>query len=957
MLRRLTLTFLCTLCLASVADAARLDPRLSWQTLETEHFSVIFHQGIEELAQSAAAIAEEAHGQLAPELHWQPREKTRIVLADVADAPNGMATPMPFNRIIVYLTPPLEQPFAITDREAWLRIVIIHEYTHILHLDSVFRGPAGLRHILGRLYFPNAWQPLWLIEGLATYEETRLTSGGRGRSSYAAMLLRMAILEGAFPTLSQAAVFPDSWPSGEVPYLFGVMFYQYLVDKYGPELPGEFSRRYAGRPLPFMVDSTATSTFDSTFRKEWLLWQRELRMDVEAKRRELAAGGLTPVELLTSSGDENLFPSPSPDGRQLAWSASTADRVPALIVANSDGSHPRELGRRLVLPAGAGVVWLPDSSGLIYAKIEADRYDNLYSDLYQLDLTSGKEIRLTDGARAGSPDRHPASGELLFSAGRAGGCRLASCAASGGDVRYLSTEDDRRDYYTPRWSPDGERIVVGVKETTGTFTLLLLDRDGRELQRLPDAGAINGSPVWNPDGTTIFFSADRGGIFNIFAWRPADGSLWQVTNLLGGAFSPALSADGTTLFCTSYSARGFDIARTPLDPDKWNRLSGSAAAPALPPVPPTPTATASAAEAKTYWPFHDLLPRYWLPWYGVDEEGTQLGLISSASDAVGRHSWAGSLLVGLDTGRPAYSLLYQYDGLSPTVQAFASDAATLYSDFFRPASDDESDFWERRRSFGLDLIFPSNGLWSRFYLVPGWRYQRFSALTAAPAGQEQPPTGDLSGLRLALLFANAVTPRKAISPEDGRSLEVAIEVNSEALGSDYSTSRYTLDWREYLPLPWQRHHVLASRLFAGLATGDTLPQRAFQLGGDTPGDLLAGIDQATLPLRGYPVNALRGQRALLASLEYRFPLLNMERGVGNGPFFFRRLHGATFVEAGDAFDDGGADLSDFRSAGGLEARLDLDAGYFLPLTLRLVLAQGFSQDGETQVYVAIWFRY
>lgn len=953
--RPLPLIFLFLCLLAPGTASARLDPRLDWQTLETAHFVLLFHQGGAELATVAAGIAEEAHAQLAPALHWQPGQKTRIVLADVADAPNGMATPMPFNRMVIYLTPPLEQPFAITDRELWLRIVIVHEYTHILHLDSVFRGPAVLRNILGRLYFPNAWQPAWLIEGLATYEETRLTSGGRGRSSYAAMLLRMAILEGRFPTLSQAAVFPDSWPAGEVPYIFGVMFYQHLADKYGPDWPGEYSRRYAGRPLPFMVDSTATATFASTFRKEWLLWQRELRLEAEAKQKEVTARGLTPLDLLTATGDENFFPAPAPDGRQLIWSASTDDRVPALVLAAADGSQPRELGRRLVMPASAGIAWLPDSSGVVYAKLEADRYDNLFSDLYHLDLSSGQETRLTHNARTGSPDRHPQSGELIFSAGGNGRSRLALCPASGGEIRYLSGADDSRDYYTPRWSPEGERIVVGSKEAGGSFTLLLLDHSGRELQRLADAGAINGSPAWSPDGSIVYFSADRGGIFNIFAWRPRDNRLWQVTNVLGGAFSPAVSSDGATLYYTCYSARGFDLARLALDSGTWRPVP--AAAPTTPPGPTTPPSSADAGETATYWPFVDLLPRYWLPWFGEDEEGTQLGLLSSASDAVGRHSWAASLLTGLDSGRPAYSLLYQYDGLTPTLQAFAGDAATLYSDFYRPPGGDEVDFWERRRSLGLDLIFPSAGLWSRYHLVPGLRYQRFSGLTPAPTGLEQPPTGDLLGLRLALLFANAVTPRKAISPEDGRAIAAAVEVNSKALGSDYATTRYTLDWREYLPLPWQHHHVLASRLFAGLATGETLPQRAFQLGGDTPGDLLAGIDQEALPLRGYPVNALRGQRALLASLEYRFPLANIERGVGNGPFFFRRFHGATFVEAGDAFDSGGIDLGDFRSAGGLEARLDLDAGYFLPLTLRLVLAQGFSADGETQIYTAVWFRY
>ena len=115
-------------------------------------------------------------------------------------------------------------------------MLITHEYTHVLQLDMDNGGYGGVfRTLFGRspFSFPNAFQPEWLIEGLATYEETAQTSGGRGRSAGADMVLRMATLEGQVPVPQPDDGFPDTWPSGNVPYLFGASFTQYIADKYG----------------------------------------------------------------------------------------------------------------------------------------------------------------------------------------------------------------------------------------------------------------------------------------------------------------------------------------------------------------------------------------------------------------------------------------------------------------------------------------------------------------------------------------------------------------------------------------------------------------------------------------------------------------------------------------------------------------------------------------------------
>ena len=65
--------------------------------------------------------------------------------------------------------------------------------------------------------------------------------------------------------------------------------------------------------------------------------------------------------------------------------------------------------------------------------------------------------------------------------------------------------------------------------------------------------------------------------------------------------------------------------------------------------------------------------------------------------------------------------------------------------------------------------------------------------------------------------------------------------------------------------------MLLARAFVGTSTGGVVPQRAFQLGGDSLGDITISLDDEGVYLRGYPVNVLRGQKAALASLEYRFP--------------------------------------------------------------------------------------
>ena len=246
MIKRFSL--LCALlALLNSPALAKFDPAFTWTTLETPHFIVHYHQGEEGIAKRVAVIAEDVHTRLVPRIKWEPKEKTRFVLADSSDEANGMATPLPYNRVVLYLTQPVGEPgFGTTAYDEWLRTLITHEYTHILHLDMVGGVPEVIQDIFGRIYFPNLFEPIWMIEGLATYEETEQTAGGRGRSPGSEMVLRLAVLEDRFPDLSQATVYPERWPRGDTPYLFGEAFTRYIADTYGREKLADISTVYSG---------------------------------------------------------------------------------------------------------------------------------------------------------------------------------------------------------------------------------------------------------------------------------------------------------------------------------------------------------------------------------------------------------------------------------------------------------------------------------------------------------------------------------------------------------------------------------------------------------------------------------------------------------------------------------------------------------------------------------------
>lgn len=88
----------------------------------------------------------------------------------------------------------------------------------------------------------------------------------------------------------------------------------------------------------------------------------------------------------------------------------------------------------------------------------------------------------------------------------------------------LILNDPKKGYSSPQISPDGKRIVcVGTTEGDNTkpqnLDIFVVNVDGTRLTQLTFHGGHDVSPVWAPDGKSIFFLSQRGnkqGKYNVW---------------------------------------------------------------------------------------------------------------------------------------------------------------------------------------------------------------------------------------------------------------------------------------------------------------------------------------------------------------------------------------------------------------------------------------------------------
>ncbi len=910
MRRPLAIAFLLCLCTAQAVSAAdRYDPRLRFRTLNTPRFSIHFHQGEEPLARRLAGIAEEVANQVARGI-GRANGRVHVILVDQNDLSNGWANPIPYNVIEITVAAPPGSS-AIGNTDDWLRLVFSHEYTHIVHLDKARGWIGGLRYVFGRapLLYPNAFLPLWQIEGLATYNESVLTGEGRVPSGDFRFMLERAAASRRFEPLDRVNGGLVDWPAGTAHYAYGAYFHQYLAGRFGADSIARLAAETSGR-VPYL----GTRAFKKVFgRSLGQLWK-----DFEAETSRDARDRSAPRTQLTHHGFTVTAPAFSRTGR-LFYATVNPHGFPALMELRRPDGPSRRVGWKFL-----GERISASGSLLVFDQIEIERSVSLRSDLYAVAQDGGPVRRLTSGARAADPDVSPDGTTIVCTVQSPHGRALATVPLlqAGTVVPAILVAEDATDFSAPRWSPDGRSIAAERRRLGGPSEIVVVDVAARTVRTLVvSRGARSVTPYWMPDGRAVLFASDRNGEpFAIYSAAFPGGALRRLESAGVPAQSPIVSPDGRELVFVGYTAAGYDLFSVPLSTATWRDVVPSPAAPtsaALPSAGLGPGTAGSAEQA--YRPWRTLLPRFWMPIVESTDGEFSAGAATGGADALGRHGYGGSATWAAARARPDWSFSYAYDRWRPTLFASLSDD----TDPWRDGDVRTHEFTAgalltlRRVRYTSSTLAAFNGSTDQF--------------NCAECPRPIEGTVARRALHFGWNFNNARTYGYSISRESGAAFRTTVESAPEAFGSDATTGAAAADARVYLHAG-SRHSALAVRAAGAASWGDSRRRRVFSASGSGPqfDGFDIGTDAIGL-LRGFDAASLVGDRAMVVNVDFRFPLRYVQRGLGTFPLFLRTMHGALFADAGNAWTDSFR-AAELRRSLGAEVSLDTVVGYALPVT-------------------------
>ncbi len=955
---------------------AAFDPTLRFYTLETEHFRVTYHTGLEEVAQHVASTCESIHGHMGEVMGYSPKEKTEVVLIDSAESANGSATALPYNAIRLLVTAP-EDFSPLGDVDDWHLALVTHEYTHVLHTDHIRGIPALVNAILGKTLSPNQVQPRWILEGYGVYQESAQTSGGRLRNSMWDMFMRTDVLENNLASLDQISNVVRRWPQGNLFYLYGSYFIEWIAETYGDDTLRRVSRDYGTQLIPWGIQRTIRRATGRTYDELWPSWiqslERRYRPQVDAVKKQ----GLRQGTRLTHHGQVARYPRWIPKGtwpeheggllyyrddqhyRPGLFALGVKKDARGVVVAVDE--KKADLIARTTLESVAS--FLPDG-GLVLSSTEYHRNVFLFGELERMEAGAKSPYGTPDGGRraitppsmrAADPSVSPDGRHVAFTQNHAGTrtIHVADLEPFGlVNVRPLVKTSFLEQAFTPRWSPDGTHVAYSVWKRGGYRDIRYVDvRDGSSVEITNDR-AVDGNPSFSADGRWLLFHSDRTGIMNVYAYELATGQLKQVTNVLTGAYSPELSPDGKTLAYVGYGKDGFDLWAMAVDEREWTDAPAYVDMHASP-----PKVEPRRWEPKPYRPWRTLLPRR----YGLEitpgNFGQAIIVNAAGSDISGIHSVAASMTVEVEKPQLQGALSYTYGALPVDLGMTAYRTITPRGGYalgqYKPTVVQESlgfgstlSYVQPRandvRTYSVAHVLARTGI---DFPMPIDRIDPYETPIF-------PQRGLNSTLHFAYSFSNAERYLWSAGPERGYNFSLAFDFTDPALGSDFAGFTTNGDFTTYFLMPWLKHHSLA--LHAGGGTsGGTFPGRgAFFIGGfvdlpvvDTVRNLLI---QGGITLRGYTPAAVAGRSYVLGNAEYRFPIVNIDRGSSTLPVFLNRITGAAYFDYGSAFDV----FRDarFKSGVGGELWFDTTLGYVASFTFRLGYARGLASGGIDKAY-------
>jgi hypothetical protein len=555
--------------------------------------------------------------------------------------------------------------------------------------------------------------------------------------------------------------------------------------------------------------------------------------------------------------------------------------------------------------------------------------------------------------------------------------------AAGKNVRQITHFENGEQVYTPAFSPDGKRITfgysIGQNQSIG-----IVDTSGENLKFLSIKGDSR-NPSFSTDGKSLVYASDQTHIFNIYEYSFADSSSRQLTNVLGGAFYPAVDSAGNLVYST-YTSSGFKIAYF-ADSTTQHPTSKSTQQDSLRTTQPVSItsirplylshldSSSTAISQKQYLskPYHSvftsvsLIPLLRIDNYNTHNSGIDIikpGLYFTSSDVLDKLDMTGGAAINRKLERDLFFIidysdripfLYQL-GLEPTlsleVYSISRETNSLFAIPGNPPPEPinidvtysmlEFDGSFRQKIFTENTEFKLGYTWSKYdEAIGGWSnpisglYQQASRMTYFKGNTFSLqlkhngilPTldRDINPTGRSMLFRYSYEVDN-FNPSDSIRLDGG---NVVSVYTPYTLHRVELYWNEYLPLPFPKQTLTIS-LHGGSILGNTV---------DDFFDFYAG---GFTGMRGYTFYSLGGNEMLTANATYRFPI-STTLNCRLLQFYFTKLFASVFYDVGNAWSGAMPDYTTWKHDVGFELRLESFSFYAYPTRIFFSGAYGLDR--------------
>ncbi len=506
-----------------------------WRIYHSPHFNVYYYKAEESSLQKVVSFAESDYDDVSRFLNFQIKdpipliffashsafEQNNIILDFIPEGVGAFASPIRF-RMVMPIDDPDGQTIAI----------MRHELTHIFQYQMLFQGSKA-RGVTSNL-------PTWFLEGMASFV-------GRDENVRDTMYLRDAVVNDIVPPITRVDI------QGFFAYRFGHALFAFIEDRWGHDgfldFLYEIRNTLGGRvdravKRAFKMDA---EDFDAEFRR----WLRKKYLPQLIETGEPGDFGRK-FRVKEQRETYEISPVASPSGDLVAAFSGYHGKVDVVLFDARKRTFIRNLtkpysskyqyliaqelqiGRRL----GRDLSFSPDGNTIaVFAKREKGR------SLMLLDAINGGIRRIIDMdeiEQQQAPSFSSDGKKVAFSGTKDGKFDIFELDLASDTITRL-TDDDIFDG-APSYSPDGKSMVmVSVVGAAAHAKIFRMDLD-HPGKRIPvTVGDTNeNDPIYSPDGKRIYFTSDRGGRENIYSIDLTSGEERQYTNVVSGAFMPAV---------------------------------------------------------------------------------------------------------------------------------------------------------------------------------------------------------------------------------------------------------------------------------------------------------------------------------------------------------------------------------------------------------------------------------